>query len=153
MAMGAPAVALGAGLLVDSPDLLRGLSYPLLILGGVEFVGGLIFAARTPSQVRALNVGLSTRLPAALAAERARMRRVNRQFLLLQIVEVAVMSGGLALSVAGAASKNDTLTGVGLGLAIESTGLLIFDVFAAARAHRYTDSLQRDVTVAAPTMP
>lgn len=146
MAMGAPAVAVGAGLLVDTPDLWRGMAYPLLILGGVEFVGGLVFAARTPDQVRKLEHGLSTQPRLSLTTELARMRRVNRQFLLLEIVESLVLTGGIALSAAGGAAKSSLLTGVGLGLSIESAGLLVFDVIAAARAHRYTDSLQREAS-------
>ena len=149
MAMGAPAAALGASLLFDTPDLWKGMAYPLLILGGAEFIGGLIFAARTPAQVRKLEAGFSTQPRATQAGERKRMQRVNRQFFLIQIVEVALMAGGIAMSAAGGAIKNDALTGVGLGLAIEGTGLLLFDVFAAARAIRFHDSLRRDLILPA----
>ena len=149
MAMGAPAVALGASLLVDTPDLWKGMAYPLLILGGAEFIGGLIFAARAPAQVRALESGFSTQPLATQAGELKRMQRVNRQFFLIQIVEVALMAGGIAMSAAGGAIKNDALTGVGLGLAIEGSGLLLFDVFAAARAMRFHDSLRRELVVPA----
>lgn len=153
MAMGAPAVALGAGLLVDTPDRWRGLAYPLLILGGVEFIGGLLFAARTPGQVRTLEHGLATQPKVALAGEWKRMQRVHRQFLVLEIVEVLLMTGGLALAATGGATKTDTLTGVGIGLAIEGSGLLVFDVFAAARARRYSDSLGRSLAAATASAP
>lgn len=153
MAMGAPAVALGAGLLVDTPDRWRGLAYPLLILGGVEFIGGLFFAARTPGQVRTLERGLATQPRITLASEWKRMQRVHRQFLAIEIVEVLLMTGGIALAAVGGATKTDTLTGVGLGLAIEGSGLLVFDVFAAARARRYSDSLGRSLAAATAPAP
>lgn len=141
--MGAPAVALGAGLLTHDSALWRGAAYPLLILGGLELVGGLFFAARTPAQVRKLDRGLQTAPLVAQAGELARMRRVNRQFTAIEVFEVVLMAGGLVTAAVASAYKQDTVTGIGLGISAEATGLLLFDIFASRRALRFTESLER----------
>ncbi len=143
VAMGAPAVALGGALLVHDSALWRGAAYPLLVLGGLELLGGIFFAARTPAQVRKLDAGLAKDPLAAQAAELARMRRVNRQFTAIQVLEVVLMTGGVVTAAVASAYKQDTLAGAGLGIAAEATGLLLFDIFAARRALRFTESLER----------
>lgn len=151
MAMGAPAVALGGGLLTHDSALWRGVAYPLLVIGGLELLGGLFFAARTPAQVRKLDAGLGHSPQAAQAAELARMRRVNKQFTAIQVFEVVLMAGGIVTAAVGSAYKQDTVTGVGLGLSTEAAGLLLFDIFAARRALRFTESLERPLQTAGAT--
>lgn len=146
--MGAPAVAIGAGLLTQDSALWRGMAYPLLVIGGLELIGGLFFAARTPAQVRKLERGLATTPRVTQAAELARMRRVNRQFTAIEIFEVVLMAGGIVTAAVASAYKQDTVTGIGLGISAEATGLLLFDIFASRRALRFTESLQRPLQLA-----
>ncbi len=150
MAMGAPAVALGGGLLAQDRALWRGFAYPVLIIGALEFAGGLLFSARTPRQVRQLERGFAEDPQATRATELRRMRRINLQFTLIEAIEVTLLAGGVGLAAVGGGTRNETLTGVGLGLALESAGLLVFDVFAGQRANQYHHSLERLQISAAP---
>lgn len=150
--MGAPAVALGGGLLAQDRELWRGFAYPVLVIGALELIGGVIFYARTDRQVALLDRGLSTRPRGTRDAELGRMRRVNLQFSLLEGLEVTLLVGGVVLAAAGAAARSETTIGVGLGLSLQSAALLTFDLFAARRAHRYTDSLARLQLTAGPSL-
>jgi hypothetical protein len=71
------------------------------------------------------------------------MRRINVQFALIKGLEMVLLVGGVAMAAAGAGVREQTVSGVGLGLALQSAALLTFDLFAARRALRYTDSLTR----------
>jgi len=150
MGMGAPAVALGGGLLAQDQPLWRGFAYPVLIMGALEFFGGLLFYARTNRQRAQLDRSLTAQPAATGRAELARMRRINLQFSLIEALELTLIAGGTAMAAVGGVTRNDTLTGVGLGLAAESLGLLTFDLFATRRAHRYTGSVERFQLSASP---
>ena len=65
--------------------------------------------------------------------------------------EVVLMAGGIVTAAVGSAYKQDTVTGVGLGLSTEAAGLLLFDIFAARRALRFTESLERPLQTAGAT--
>jgi hypothetical protein len=49
---------------------------------------------------------------------------------------------GTGLGILGGIRKNDSLKGIGLGLAIQSSAMLTLDLFAAKRAEVYADSLE-----------
>jgi hypothetical protein len=143
MGLGLPGVALGGGLLAHGSDTLRGFAYPLLIIGALEFVGGLIFYLRTSKQVAKLDAGLVNDTWATRNLELRRIRRINLQFTLIEALELTLLVGGVVMAATGAGTRNETLTGVGLGLGLESAGLLIFDLYAGRRALRWTRSLER----------
>lgn len=141
MSVGAPAAVAGAGLLAHPGEYYRGLAYPLLALGAVEFLGGLIFYLNTNRRVPRLVGQLGSQPKQFQAAELLRMRRVNRELSLLTAVEITLIVASGALTTVGALRGLDTLSGVGTGILIESTVLFIYDQLAARRALRYTDSL------------
>ena len=143
VAMGAPSVALGGGLLAQDRPLLRGFAYPMIIVGALELGGGILFAARAPKQVRDLENGFAKDPLVTQKQELQRMRRVNRQFSLLEVVEVTLHLGGIGMSALGGNLRNETLSGVGIGLSVQSMGLLLFDLLAAQRALRFTESLRK----------
>ena len=141
--MGAPSVALGGGMLAQDRPLWRGFAFPTLIIGALELGGGILFAARTPKQVRVLDQGFAQNPQLTRDRELRRMRRVNTQFSLIEILEVSLHLGGIGMAAVGGGIRNETLTGIGLGLSVQSMGLLLFDIFAARRALRFTNSLER----------
>ena len=142
MAMGVPAMALGSGLLAQDRALGRGFAYPVLVVGALELLGGLVFYARTDRQRARLSAGLTARPRETIRAEQARMRRINLQFSLLEALELTLLVGGVAMAAAGAGTRQETVLGVGLGLSVQSAALLTFDLFAARRALRYTHALE-----------
>ena len=141
MSVGAPAAVAGAGLLAHPGEYYRGLAYPLLALGAVEFLGGLIFYLNTNRRVPRLVAQLGSQPKQFQTAELARIRRVNRELSLLTAVEITLIVASGAMTGVGALRGLDTLSGVGTGILIESTILFIYDQLAARRALRYTDSL------------
>jgi hypothetical protein len=115
------------------------MAWPLVVLGLFELIVGLTVALRTPDQVAALESGFATARIPTLSAETQRMDKVNRNFKVIKIAEVACIVLGVLLAVllphpnAGAA--------VGLGLLLEASILLVFDAFAHHRALLYTQWL------------
>jgi hypothetical protein len=110
--------------------------WPLIILGVIEVIIGLVIALRTPGQVAALEEGLRTSPAATVSAETRRMSRINRNFRIIKVVEVAVIALGLLLAVL--LPPPSAWAAVGMGLLAKATLLLAFDTFAHHRAEVYT---------------
>lgn len=141
--LGVPAVAIAGVLLAQDNALMRGVGYPLGAVGVLELGGGILFAGRTNRQIADLSRDLRLRPAHFREAELLRMNRINRQFDLLLPTEVTLLFSGAAMGAAGALNHQQTVAGVGIGLAVHSVVLLIFDHYAARRALRYTESLVR----------
>lgn len=99
---------------------------------------------RTDAQVARLDRQLATDPHAFKKDESARIKGVNTEFIVLAIIESALIAGG-ALTAIVAAQKEccRTLQGIGLGLAGEGAVMIGLDLLAAKRALDYTDNLQR----------
>jgi hypothetical protein len=141
LVVGAGSIAAGVGLLVSGTDARRGASVPLLGIGLLEAVLGLGLQFRTPGQVAALSDTLSRSPQAYAEAERARMRRVNRGFPIYRAVEASLAFAGFALAGTGGVTQSDFALGAGLGLALEATVMLLFDLFAERRGLQYESAL------------
>ena len=116
------------------------MAWPLVILGVIEVIIGLVIALRTPGQVAALEEGLRMSPAATVSAESHRMSRINRNFRIIKVVEVAVIALGLLLALL--LPSLSAWAAVGVGLLAEATLLLAFDTFAHHRAEVYTQWLQ-----------
>jgi hypothetical protein len=116
------------------------MAWPLVILGTLQVAIGLTVALRAPGQVAALEQGLGSARAATLAAESARMRKVDASFRRFKAIEIAVVVAGL-LAVLLLPTPG-TWSAVGLGLALEAMALLVFDAFAHHRARVYAQWLQ-----------
>jgi hypothetical protein len=116
------------------------MAWPLITLGIIEVIIGLVIALRTPGQVASLEEGLRTTPAATLSAEARRMSRINQNFHIIKVVEVAVIVLGLLLAVS--LPPPGAWGAVGLGLLLEAAMLLVFDTFAHHRAQVYTLWLQ-----------
>jgi hypothetical protein len=112
------------------------MAWPLLVLGSVQLVIGLVVALRTPAQVASLEQGLRTSSATTVTAEIQRMTKVTTNFRVVKVVEAAVIVVGLVL-VLGLPHPG-TWPSVGLGLLVEAAVLLAFDAFAHQRALVYT---------------
>jgi hypothetical protein len=150
MSVGAPALVASGALLAQDGELGRGLGYPLLAIGVIELVAGVVVYVRTDRQVARLANGLLNNPQATAAGELTRLRRVNREFVLLQWIESSLLLSGVVLAAAGAGSRHEPVLGAGLGLVLQSTAMLAFDGFASQRASAYTRSLERLQLVAGP---
>lgn len=119
---------------------LRGMGYPLVIIGLIQiFVGGAILL-RTDRQVAELTGQLQSAPAAYQAAEIPRMQTVQRNFALYKWVEIALLLGGLGMSFLF--RQNDLWYGVALGLILMSAVMLFLDLLAEHRGARYLEQVQ-----------
>jgi hypothetical protein len=138
VAMAAGSFALG-GWLLATKHLFAAMAWPLLVLGALELVIGITVAGRAGDQAAAIGTGLRHTRAATVTSEVERMARINGTFELLKKVEVALIAVGLAFAVIRPAPA--TLGAIGLGLALQCAGLLVFDTFAHHRAQHYVQWL------------
>jgi hypothetical protein len=149
--VGAGTIGAGAALFAAGDARRRGVAYPLAAVGLVELAAGVVLLLRTNSQVHDLQLQLSQSPAAFRDAELARMKKVEREFVWLELTELALTVVGLGLATYGGFAQEALVTGVGTGLAAQSAVMLTFDHFAAERASRYTRALEALGPGQAPT--
>ena len=137
MGMGTAGLATGGYLLADGGDRARGASYVTLGMGTVHLAAGIY--VNVASRIRRrVNRAAIARAPAVWqAAEQRRMAGVSTQFLVLKVVEVALIAGGGTLAAIGHTQDHPRLEGAGYALAAEAAATLVFDIVASRRAARY----------------
>jgi hypothetical protein len=134
-AMGLVALALSVGVWRAGSEL-RTMALPLGIVALAQLGIGIGLTLRTPRQVAALTARFGAEPEAARAAEVTRMRRVNRAFAIIEIAEVAIIAASLLLILA--LRGRPAVQGVAMGLLLQASALLVFDLLAEKRAHAYT---------------
>jgi len=113
----------------------RGMVYPLMGVALIQLVvGGTVFL-RTDGQLSALSAQLASAPAAYQAAEVARMEVVMRSFQLYKVLELALFAVGVALTYVF--RQRETLYAVGLGLVLQSSLMLVADLFAEKRGDIY----------------
>jgi hypothetical protein len=141
LAMGAAGVGSGAYLHSRDTDRATGASYSLIGFGAVHLLaGGYVYFA-SDRRIDAFRRDIDADPGAFVDRERQRVRGVETQFLVLKIVEGVMIAGGIGLAVYGEREDEPTLTGVGVGVAIEAGATLLFDIVASRRAGRYRRAL------------
>jgi hypothetical protein len=141
LAMGAAGLGSGGVLITRDSDVATGMSYPLLGLGVVHAAAGAFVILSSRARVRRFRGEVATDPGAFATTEQARMRGVQTQFFVLEIVEAVLVAGGIGLAIYGDRSDRPTLTGVGVGVAIEAAATFAFDFVAGRRAARYVGRL------------
>lgn len=141
MAMGVAGVGSGVYATTRDTDRATGLSYPLLGVGAVHVAAGVYLIFASNRRIKKFTGEIDTDSGAFVDREHARIGGVKTQFLVLEIVESVLIAGGIGLAIYGEREDRPTLTGVGIGLAVEAGATLLFDIVAARRASRYRDAL------------
>jgi hypothetical protein len=121
--------------------------YPLAIVGLLQLALGIGLYMRTPGQVAELRAGFDSNPQKTAEAELLRMRRVNRNFVWIEVVEGVFLLVGFGLVLG---MKGRPAAAVGLGLLLESAAMLAFDVFAERRGEAYQTWLEPRVSDKAP---
>lgn len=137
------ATMLGGGLLLGTDSkIAQGAAWPLITLGALEVIGGLVFALRAGPHLRHLDALLASDPQEFARLERKRVQRIRDRFQpILLVTELVICVGGGAMATAGALSHRDTLTGVGIGLAIQGLALFLIDWAVLDRARAYATAL------------
>jgi hypothetical protein len=130
----------GALLLTSSNSIARGAAWPLLVFGVVGIASALAFGLR--SQGPALDTLLDEGTGRFLEHERKHAHRITHVFqpALLAVEAVVTATGGI-LAGAGAARHDDTMAGVGFGLAVGGLVLFLLDWAVLDRAQGYEAAL------------
>ena len=140
---GLASFAVGGVLFSRRTAMARGAAWPVVLIGVIETVAGIVVYSRTDAQVARLDAQLSNDAPGFKRAETTRMERVNTEFDILSWAELGLVVGGLGMTTYGVLAEQDTLTGIGVGIAAQAAVMLMLDLFARERASRYTDALDR----------
>jgi hypothetical protein len=136
-----------AGWLTFGAGALRGMAIPLGLIGLLELGVGVAVYARTDSQVAALDDQRARDAQAMITAESTRMAGVMNAFTIIKIVEVVLIALGAGL--AWSLSRSDFWFAFGVGLVVQATVMLVFDLFAERRAGPYVEALAH----ASPSTP
>jgi hypothetical protein len=129
------AVVIGAMVLLRARPDYRSFAITLGLVALVEVAIGAGLYLKTDPQVGRLRAHLDSNASTFYADEGARMTRVQRNFVLIEYVEVVLIV--LAALVAVAQKRSHTVTGIALGLLINATLLLAFDLLAERRGATY----------------
>ncbi|HEX2340201.1 MAG TPA: hypothetical protein VHI98_06950 [Vicinamibacterales bacterium] len=135
------AIGIAAAVLFFQPRWgLRSLAITLALLALAEIALGAGLYLRTDSQVNGLITQLTSDRPRFDSDERARMVRVQRNFVVIEYVELAVI---IACAVIAITQKHrPVVTGVALGLLINGAFLLAFDLIAERRGAIYLSAIE-----------
>lgn len=142
VAFGVLSLVLGVLFFLRGGDGLRGAAFPVAIVGLIQVVVGGAVWMRTDQQIAEL-VALVGSTPARYVTEEgARMATVNKWFDIYKMIEIALAVVGALLLVLGKTGGRGVLLGVGAGLCIQAAIMLTLDLFAEARADRYTAQIE-----------
>ena len=134
--------AAGAVIIVFAAVLLRPLrsfAVTLIVLAIAEIALGVGLYLRTGPQIKSLVAQLGSEPARFHSEENVRMERVQRNFVIVQYVELSMILLGAILAVT---QKNrPVIAGIALGLLIHAALLLAFDLIAERRGAVYLRSL------------
>ena len=119
---------------------LRSFAITLAVLALAEIALGVGLYLRTGPQVERLATQLRSDGRAFRSDESARMARVQRNFVIVEYVEVAVIV--LTAFIALTQKSRPVLTGVALGLLVNAALLLAFDAIAERRGATYVAAIE-----------
>jgi hypothetical protein len=118
----------------------RAMMFPVVLIGLLEVGLGVGLHLRTPSQVAALQSGLAENPTGTRDKELERMQRVQRSFTIIKIVEALLIAASVA--VIFAMKERPVVVGAALGILLQASALLVFDVFAERRGAEYLAYLE-----------
>lgn len=138
---GVTTAVLGAALRVQDAQLAHGAAYAIFTIAALQIGGGAMLMS-SQGKERQL-AAARARDPIAFAqSERLRLRRIDLQYKLIEVLEGAVMLSGLSLAAVARTSGRDQLAGAGLGLLLQGGLMLSLDLTAHHRARRYQATLR-----------
>ena len=132
------AVLVAAAVLFPEREM-RSFAITLLVFGLLELAVGAGLYLKTGPQVARLVEQLTRDGAAFYAAERPRMAIVQRNFVYLESLWLALIVSSAAVAVWQ--KRNVTLSGVALGILVSTAVVLAFDILADRRGEEYLNAL------------
>jgi hypothetical protein len=118
---------------------LRQLAMTLGVIAVAEIALGAGLYLRTGPQVRRLTDQLRLDPAGFYSAEARRMTRVQRNFMIVETIELLIVLGSAVAAIS--LKTRPELTGVALGLLISASILLAFDLIAERRGAEYLQAI------------
>lgn len=118
---------------------LKGISYAITAIAFIQISVGLTVYVRSPGDIERVKQLIQSDNPKIQSEEIPRMLIVMKNFNLYKYIEIALIIAGFALLFL---FKNDLLKGIGLGLVVQASLMLLLDFIAAARGDVYLKFLQ-----------
>ena len=119
---------------------LRSFAVTLGVLALAELALGIGLYLRTDPQVAGLLAQFSSDAARFFSDESARMARVQRNFVVIEYVELALIVGGAAIAIV--LKDRPWVVGIALGLLINAAVLLAFDLVAERRGAVYLAAIK-----------
>jgi hypothetical protein len=141
--IGSSNAAIGAVLATRADAGLRAAGYPLIAVGGIELIVGIVYLGLTPGWRREAFAALDRGRGEFLEKQRARLAAIEKNFLYYELVDGAAAAAGLTLGVVGAARRQEALAGAGAGLGAVAFAQLTMDLITHEVAASYLRALDR----------
>jgi hypothetical protein len=143
LGVGVASAAAGGVLVSRSDTFARSAGATVGTVGVVQAAVALYYYLSIDGRVAKLTSKIDADPAGFRREELRRLAGINDRFVLFRYAELALMFGAVTVAAAGAASDKQAMRGVGLGISLEAASYLLLDGFAEARAHVYTEHLQR----------
>ena len=113
----------------------NGVSYPLIAVAIIQIVVGSSVYFRSPKDIARVNQIIQNEKSKITTEEIPRMKVVMKNFVIYRWVEIALLLVGILLFLFFDTTR--LLKGVGLGLIIQASFMLLLDYFAESRGKIY----------------
>jgi hypothetical protein len=122
--------------------LMKNMTYPIVIVGLIQIiVGGTVFL-RTDKQVKELKLSIAVSPQTFKQEEGKRMEVVMKSFRNYKILEIVLCLTALCLIIGHASfGVSESWAGVGAGLILQSSLMLVADLFAEQRGQLYYNAI------------
>ena len=118
----------------------RGMAIPLVLIALIQIAVGSTVYFRTDSQVEKLELKLKNETHVYKNEEAKRMNVVLNNFTIYKIIEIILLCAGIIITFIY--KKNDLIYSAGIGLILQPTIMIVFDLLAEKRAAIYLDQIQ-----------
>lgn len=125
---------------VTKTSFMKGIAIPFILVAALEIMVGLTLIYRSPKDIIRVETYLSKKTEMIQKEEIPRMEKVMRNFVLFRYTEIALIIIGVILMYG--ARQNFLWNGIGLGLFIQSSTVLLLDFFAERRGEVYLEYLK-----------
>lgn len=127
----------GVGLFFAESPLLKGMSYPMMIIGGVQLIYGIILLSFSGRRSARALQQLQSNPSGFLTKEAERIRRNAFLFSLIEWFEIIVAATGVGLVTGGMIGGMPIVAGVGLGLMLKGITMFALDSQAHQRYSKH----------------
>lgn len=125
---------------VTKTSFMKGIAIPFLLVSALEIIVGLTLIYRSPKDIIRVETYLSEKTEMIQKEEIPRMEKVMRNFILFRYTEITLIIIGIILMYG--AKQNSLWNGIGVGLFIQSSTVLLLDFFAERRGQVYLEYLK-----------